>query len=374
MSIGTNIKKLRRERDITQEQLAELLRLTPSAVSQWETDRVLPDISYLPALANIFRVSADVILGIDIEAREAQIGEIYNKVRDLSCTGHRAEANQLCRDGLSKFPDAYILMEELAFNLSYSSDRDDQEESISLFERILACSTDESSRNFAAGNLCGLYMAVGKTEAAKQLAETVPSPIYTREQCRLMTLRGADWADEMRSQTAIRFDGFIWDLRNLLTAFLDHHPLFSEHELLLLWQKVTDFVSVFHETGDFGFDEQLLMEARYHRALLYIGLNQPESALDELEGMLAHIEHFDRYSDGLLGDEVILPPDKWPTSLLIRPSDENDARLTMTNSSPSTENAAMDYLRRLSDPHFDSVRSHPRFCQTENRLRETARE
>ncbi len=38
MSIGTNIKKLRRERDITQEQLAELLHLTPSAVSQWETD------------------------------------------------------------------------------------------------------------------------------------------------------------------------------------------------------------------------------------------------------------------------------------------------------------------------------------------------
>ncbi len=38
MSIGTNIKRLRRERDITQEQLAEFLHLTPSAISQWETE------------------------------------------------------------------------------------------------------------------------------------------------------------------------------------------------------------------------------------------------------------------------------------------------------------------------------------------------
>ena len=38
MTIGSNIKKLRRERDITQEQLAEFLHLTPSAISQWETE------------------------------------------------------------------------------------------------------------------------------------------------------------------------------------------------------------------------------------------------------------------------------------------------------------------------------------------------
>jgi len=158
MSIGTNIKKLRRERDITQEQLAELLHLTPSAISQWETDRVLPDISYLPTLANIFRVSADVILGIDVESKDARIEEIYKKVRELWCTGRRDEAERLCREGLAEFPDAYILMEELAFNLSYSNDRARQEESIELFERIRIGSNDEAAKNFAVGNLCSLFL------------------------------------------------------------------------------------------------------------------------------------------------------------------------------------------------------------------------
>ncbi len=38
MSIGTTIKKLRRERDMTQEQLAEYLGITANSVSQWECD------------------------------------------------------------------------------------------------------------------------------------------------------------------------------------------------------------------------------------------------------------------------------------------------------------------------------------------------
>ncbi len=373
MSIGTNIKKLRRERDITQEQLAELLHITPSAISQWETDRVLPDISYLPKLANLFRVSADVILGIDLESRDARIEEIYKEVRELWCTGQRDEAERLCREGLAEFPDAYILMEELAFNLSYSNDRAVQEESIALFERIRAGSNDEVAKNFAVGNLCSLYMSVGKPEVAKQLAESVPTLIYTKQQCLRMTLRGKEWADEVRSQTAIFFDEFIWELRNLVNAFRDNHPLFTDEELIVLRKKIIAFVEIFYEDGDYGFDRQLLSEAHFRLAVLYAKLGQTDNALDELEAMLHEVGEFDTYSDGMLGNHVVLPPEKWPTSLLIRPTGPDDARLAMTNSSPTTENSAMDYLRQLSDKHLDNIRGTARFQAVETRLRETAR-
>ena len=45
MSFGQTIKKLRRNADMTQEQLAELLSISPQAVSRWETDVAMPDIS-----------------------------------------------------------------------------------------------------------------------------------------------------------------------------------------------------------------------------------------------------------------------------------------------------------------------------------------
>ena len=57
MTIGTTIRQLRQEQDITQEQLADALGITSRAVSQWETDRTAPDISQLPALAN-FSINA----------------------------------------------------------------------------------------------------------------------------------------------------------------------------------------------------------------------------------------------------------------------------------------------------------------------------
>lgn len=374
MSIGSTIKKLRRERDMTQEQLAEYLGITANAVSQWECDRTAPDISQLPMLSNIFRVSADVLLGIDVDAMDAQIEEIYNQVRELYCTGHRQEGIALCREGLKKFPDAYLLMEELAFNLSYSKDPAVQEESIALFERILANGAEDNDKNFAIGNLCQLYMAVGNPERAKELAETIPVPIYTKAQCHRMTLRGAEWADDMRNQVRMDFDHFIWNLYGLINSFKGEHPIFTDAERLALWQKVIGFVDVFYEDGDYAFDEQILINAHFWCAKLYIRMGDTDTALDELESMLKHIEKYDRYSEGLLGNHVVLPRDKWPTSLLVRPRDENDNRLTMTNSSASTENAAMDYLRQLSDSAFDAVRNHLRFEAIVEQLKKTAHE
>ena len=50
MSFGKTIKKLRREREMTQEQLAEILSISPQAVSRWETDMAMPDISLIAPL------------------------------------------------------------------------------------------------------------------------------------------------------------------------------------------------------------------------------------------------------------------------------------------------------------------------------------
>lgn len=374
MSIGATIKKLRRERDMTQEQLAELLGITANAVSQWECDRTAPDISQLPALANIFRVSADVLLGIDVSLKDARIEEIYHKVRELWCTAQREEAEKLCREGLAEFPDAYLLMEELAWNLSYSNDSKALEESIALSERIRAGAVDENTRNFAIGTLCDLYMRTGKPEVAKQLAESVPVMTYTREICQKMTLRGTEWADCVRKQIAGQFSDLIADLRNLSRSFGDEHPLFDTDELLKLWQKVIDLTTIFYEKGDYAFDEQWIIEAYYRRARLFLLRDETEFALEALEAMQKHIEHYDLYADGMLGNYVLLSHEKWHTSLLVRPLDENDPSLALTVSALTTENAALEYLKELTDTRFDSIREHMRFKAVEEQLKRTAHE
>ena len=62
MSIGRRVSEYRRQRGITQEQLAEAMGVTSQAVSKWENDISCPDIGVLPQLADYFGVSLDVLI------------------------------------------------------------------------------------------------------------------------------------------------------------------------------------------------------------------------------------------------------------------------------------------------------------------------
>jgi len=59
INIGGNIKKLRAEKGVTQEQLAEYLSITCQSVSKWENNVTSPDTFLLPAIADYFEVSID---------------------------------------------------------------------------------------------------------------------------------------------------------------------------------------------------------------------------------------------------------------------------------------------------------------------------
>lgn len=61
--IGTAIARLRRERGMTQEALAEVIGVSPQTVSKWETAVSCPDVALLPVLAEVFGVSIDALFG-----------------------------------------------------------------------------------------------------------------------------------------------------------------------------------------------------------------------------------------------------------------------------------------------------------------------
>lgn len=62
-SLGSRIAELRRKKNMTQEDLANALGVTPQAVSKWENDLSCPDIALLPQLARLFDVTTDELLG-----------------------------------------------------------------------------------------------------------------------------------------------------------------------------------------------------------------------------------------------------------------------------------------------------------------------
>ena len=79
-TLGMMISTLRKEKGMTQLELAEQMGVTDKAVSKWERDLSFPDINSIPKLAEIFEVSVDELMQVNTE-RKVNIGK--NKVTEI---------------------------------------------------------------------------------------------------------------------------------------------------------------------------------------------------------------------------------------------------------------------------------------------------
>lgn len=70
---GENLKKLRKEKELTQEMLADFLGVSFQAISKWERNESYPDLTMLPVIASFFDVSTDELLGVEKNKKEILI-------------------------------------------------------------------------------------------------------------------------------------------------------------------------------------------------------------------------------------------------------------------------------------------------------------
>ena len=80
LTIGENIRTLRRAKDMTQEQLADKLGVSYQSVSRWENAQAYPDIELIPAIAEIFETTTDALLGVTEAAKEKRANELIGEL------------------------------------------------------------------------------------------------------------------------------------------------------------------------------------------------------------------------------------------------------------------------------------------------------
>lgn len=112
MELGKKIYELRRERGITQEELAGELGVTAAAVSKWEKGATLPDVLMVCAIADFFGVTTDALLG-----RERQLKKLVllERGEDRKLIERLLKNHGFCAAGYAEKPeDAARLVRELA--------------------------------------------------------------------------------------------------------------------------------------------------------------------------------------------------------------------------------------------------------------------
>ncbi|MBE6617013.1 MAG: helix-turn-helix transcriptional regulator, partial [Ruminococcaceae bacterium] len=259
MSIGTTIKKLRRDRNITQEQLAELLGVSTNAVSQWECDKTAPDISHLPVLANIFEVSADVLLEIDIakSKKQSEIKEFTAKYAELHSQGKTEERLKLCREMQKKYPNdetvRYNLMKVLRF-VDESFD-----EIVMLGEQLLQ-STNMEYRTGAIRGLCLTYLDKGDRAKALQYADMIPPA----QDLHVHVLEGNELVEHCQN--------YLWKACERMYLYMKYlidckDAGYTHEEKHTMLKSIYDMFHIIFSNEDFGFYNDRLTRISFFMAL-----------------------------------------------------------------------------------------------------------
>ena len=79
MNLGKNIQHLRKQKKITQEQLAEMMSVSRQTISKWEADEVIPELDKIVALSDLFACKLDAMVKEDMSAGDAVYSEIIVK-------------------------------------------------------------------------------------------------------------------------------------------------------------------------------------------------------------------------------------------------------------------------------------------------------
>jgi len=163
MNLGSKIKSLRIKKNLTQEQLADYLSVSVQTISRWETSVNYPDVIMLPVLTNIFDVTTDYLLEVDIGKNREAIKKIKEKIQKLQNFGNLDEAIVILRDALKRFPNNFELLLTLSEILIIHQEKkpENLKEASNISMRVLENSTKEKYRKQAINNLFFAYLNLG---------------------------------------------------------------------------------------------------------------------------------------------------------------------------------------------------------------------
>ncbi len=194
LTIGENIKHLRREKDLSQEEFASVFGVSYQSVSRWENGVCYPDLELLPDIAAFFNITVDKLMGTDKNLEEKEVNDYLARFQKAISVGKIDECIRIAREGVKAYPNNYALLNKLMYALFVSGDdtgnipdweanmKKYDAEITTLGERIMKHCPDENIRLEATGRLAFNHCEMGRREIGRAIYDTLPSARWCREE------------------------------------------------------------------------------------------------------------------------------------------------------------------------------------------------
>ncbi len=253
LNIGETIKRLRKEREITQEEFAEVLGVSCQSVSRWENCSCYPDIELIPTIASFFGISTDKLMGIDEITEKENIEKYLERFQQAISQGEINKCIAIAREGVKEYPNNYVLLNKLMYALFGSGDDDGNipewkenmekydAEITALGERIMKYCPDISLRLEAASRLAFNHILHGRKELGKKIYETFPPMELCKERQMWWALEKKEKLPFLRDTIKQSYEflkSFIWlladaDVVDAETEYIAITKIFDLEKLIL---------------------------------------------------------------------------------------------------------------------------------------------
>ncbi len=366
IKIGSIIKKLRAENNVTQDTLATAIGVTPQAISRWEAEGGYPDIELLPVLADFFSVSTDELLGYKHSQREEEIANIKMEMSRLAEVGTIEKRIAFARNAISRYPSDFEIRENLAvclYHLWCDTRNDDLIKEIeNLCSSVVAECKDEDIRYDAINVLVSLYSKTKQVEKAMQAINMLTPMKYCRE-----FVKASGIGDE---NTEVYIQDEIDKLTDCLGTAISNYPLSDDlPNDPSTWDKKIEMLNISNQLYRMIYGENLMF---YHNRLsrnywlistYQISQGKKDETLESLEKMCYHAIEYDKtyINDHGKSYTSIL------TDKLVYPEPSNDFH-------ELTEHSDCYYmLERLQNKRYDGIRQDSRFVSIVEKLNQYAK-
>ena len=315
MNLGNKIRELRRAGDLTQEQLAAALNISPQAISKWEMGASYPDMTMIPIIASFFKVSLDELFDFDVKNVDKKIEEIrleYGKY----FWGNFVKAEQILLDGLKLYPASIQLKTELVELYAYNVDRGDEiiNKAFELAGQIVQVSQDVFCTCRTKANLIHIYKYLEREkgedhyEDIKKIIETLPYmyPYMLQDKMRLSAsfIKGEEGMREAKELQDIE-----WQELFIACAGVGHRYFEMEdyENAMASYQESVDVIERFMYPDKQGYDAYPIGGTHANHAITLLKIAACMHRLGRMDGMDERIEkakhiYFDAYNHMELRD------------------------------------------------------------------------
>ncbi len=362
LNISKTITAKRKEKAVTQDELAAYIGVSKASVSKWETGLSYPDITFLPQLAAYFNISIDELLGYEPQMTKGDISKLYKYLTQRFSAQPFDDVMEECQQIIRKYYSCFPLLMAMAVlflnHYMLVGDKERQEavlkQVVELCKRIKTEEHDTLLINEANSIEAVCALLLGQPEEVIELLEGILKPTPSNESILASAYHMKGEPDKSKEVLQVGIYQHLMNTLDLLTSYMMLFAAQPERFDSILY-RVISIADLFELDS---LNPGLILRTYLCAAQGYAVQNRPEESI----GML------DRYTEicikessdlTLHGDKFFDSLEKWFSDLDFGGQPPRDAKVIKTSMLQAVDN----------NPAFAVLMEYPRYKSILDKLK-----